>query len=399
MAFQCISDYLVAVAVISICCTWSLHIASFFWCHWKLNKNKSKSVDPSSQLGVSIIKPLCGVDPNLKANLQTYFTLDCSHYEILFCVQDETDPCLKIVNELRQEYPKIDSRLFIGGKHVGVNPKINNMQPAYEAVNYPLVLISDSGIQMRKDTLSNMLSYLTPRIALVHQIPFAVDRPGFAAIKEKIFFGSFHARPYLTADFLGVNCVNGMSCLVRKNVLDDCGGIQAFGCYLAEDFFITKAIMERGWKISLCSLPALQNSGLSQVPAFHDRIIRWTKLRFAMIPHTILMELISDCVVQGIITAFTVQELFGINPGITCVVHFLVWSIIDWLLLRSIQNGPLPFSVLTYVLAWSCQTASAPVLLIKAVVTGNTITWKNGNFRVRWGGKVEEISSKKVLIP
>ena len=33
-----------------------------------------------------------------------------------------------------------------GAQNVGVNPKVNNMQNAYERAQYPLFLISDAGI-------------------------------------------------------------------------------------------------------------------------------------------------------------------------------------------------------------------------------------------------------------
>lgn len=88
-----------------------------------------------------------GVDPNLLHNLETYFTMIYPVYELLFCIENKDDPAIETVKRLIEKYPNIDTQLFIGGSNVGVNPKINNMNPGYLAAKYELIMISDSGVK------------------------------------------------------------------------------------------------------------------------------------------------------------------------------------------------------------------------------------------------------------
>ena len=80
---------------------------------------------------------------------------------------------------------------------------------------------------------------------------------------------------------------------MRKELLDNAGGIQAFGCYLAEDFFFAKAILVRNcgivvsfsvcilwfqdqnYKLAISTQPAAQNSGNASVSNFQNRISRY----------------------------------------------------------------------------------------------------------------------------
>ena len=61
----------------------------------------------------------------------------------------------------------------------------------------------------------------------------------------QVYFGTQHAKIYLTADLLGINCVTGMSCLFRRSVLDEAGGLKSLGQYLAEDYYLGKIFFDK----------------------------------------------------------------------------------------------------------------------------------------------------------
>nr|CAD2138816.1 unnamed protein product [Meloidogyne enterolobii] len=136
----------------------------------KQQQNKLNKINLSSQLpGVSILKPL---------------------FELLFCLYSRQDPAYDLAQRLCAKYPKVDTRIFIGGQRVGLNPKINNMFPGYVASKYSHLLISDQGIYMRQNALTDMVLCMLERtdIALVTQTPFCKDRNGIWAALEQVVF-------------------------------------------------------------------------------------------------------------------------------------------------------------------------------------------------------------------
>uniref|UniRef100_A0A915PJP0 Glucuronosyltransferase n=1 Tax=Setaria digitata TaxID=48799 RepID=A0A915PJP0_9BILA len=301
----------------------------------------------SDTVGVSIIKPLVGTDENLFFNLES-------------------------------------------GGNVGLNPKIDNMMPAYRASKYPLILISDSGIYMREDALMDMVNAMSDDVALVTQMPFCTDRPGFGANLEKVYFGTGHARIYLAGNCLRFICSTGMSSLIRKCALEDAGGMENFGDYLAEDYFFGVAFAKRGWKIAISGLPAMQNTARLDPNSFHERICRWIKLRIAMLPHTIIFEPLQDCFLSGILGCCAISILFpssSIYIFYYFIFHLIYWISCDYTLIHVIQNGPLPFSFAQFLFIWFYRELLSFPTWCRALLNPN-IRWRRGDFRLRWGGRI-----------
>src|SRR6188768_2942693 len=58
---------------------------------------------------VTVIAPCRGIDANLDKNLQTLFDLDYPDYEIVFVVDDESDPAFSMIDSISRK-PANDRR-------------------------------------------------------------------------------------------------------------------------------------------------------------------------------------------------------------------------------------------------------------------------------------------------
>ncbi|VDQ08886.1 unnamed protein product [Trichobilharzia regenti] len=413
------------------------------------NSDNNIMIDMKSEVlwpGVSILKPLSGKDPNLEKNLLSFFEMDYPTYELLFCISDKEDPAYELVERLITQHPHIDAQLILAKDLFGINPKIINLQAGYEASKYSLLLISDSGLWMRSDTLMDMVSSLEedPKIGLIHQVPYMkpysgvlsctedeinilsiqhypkhisfndidegeyertvrnrttptnleyvptiCEQPSFTWVVQLVFFSCWHAKIYLVASFLNMNCVTGMSCLLRKCLLDDSDGFRKFGYYLAEDYFISKHISSRGWKISLSHQPAWQNSPSPCLYQFYMRILRWSQLRMSMVFLAFLFEPFTRCLPNALLGAFSFAYILPnfIDPGVYFLCYILVWFLLDYVLLRQIYPPETPICItkLEYLVAWLFSEIVAFPLHLTAACF-REVRWRDKRFRIHWGG-------------
>ena len=63
---------------------------------------------------VTLLKPLKGIDNDLKANLKSCFLQDHPKFELIFSVADPDDPAVDLVTDLLSDFPHVDAKLMIG---------------------------------------------------------------------------------------------------------------------------------------------------------------------------------------------------------------------------------------------------------------------------------------------
>lgn len=80
--------------------------------------SKLQSLPAESVPGVTIIRPLCGLDNNMYNTLESVMVLDYPKYEVIFALQDENDEALPVVNMVMGKHPKVPASVIISSSAV-----------------------------------------------------------------------------------------------------------------------------------------------------------------------------------------------------------------------------------------------------------------------------------------
>jgi ceramide glucosyltransferase len=353
-------------------------------------KQKKKDIPWFSLPGVTILRPLKGLDCNLEENLRSSFEQNYPRLQIIFSVASASDPAIEVVRSLIKEYPKCDARLLIGDENVGINPKVNNMIRGYKMAKYDLIWMYDSNVCMRREALQNTVpEILDPKVGMIHHLPIARASDNFYALTDSLYLATSHARLYLVlnglADMLrhiGVklSCVMGKSVIVKKSVLESFGGLEYLGRYLAEDNMMGR-IMVKKYEIRMTNDIAVQSVGNIRAVDYCMRRIRWTRLRNAMEPSATFLEPFSECTLLGLTFANAMSYIYSVSFVQLLTCHYFLWFFLDLLTYYSFNSKVQPVSF-KIVLAWIFKEALYFPLLLYGIC-GSTIGWRGQSYTLQ----------------
>jgi ceramide glucosyltransferase len=326
--------------------------------------------------GVTIIRPVCGVDPFEEATLRSTFELTYPRVEIIFCCAREQDPVVPLIRSLIAAYPGVPARLLIGDDRICANPKLNNLLKGWKAAATPWVIMADSNVLMPKTYVEEMLGCVDRETGLVCSPPVGSQPHGFWAELECAFLNTYQARWQLSADAAGFGFAQGKSMLWRKDDLDGAGGIGALALEIAEDAAATKIVRGRGQRVRLVDRPFAQPLGARTARQVWDRQVRWARLRRATFLPFYIPEVFAGSVFPVLASAGA-AALVGEDPLFVGAAVLMLWLIAEAALARCAGWHMSWWSPL----AWLARDLALPVIWLQGLA-GSSFTWRGNEMTV-----------------
>src|SRR5258707_15758837 len=201
-------------------------------------KRVRSRVLPDYTPSVSILKPVRGVDFGSYENFASFCRQEYPGYEILFAVNDDSDPAVAVINRIIAEFPEQRIRLLVGAEHLGANRKGNKLaRLAGEAQNEVLVL-TDGDVRVGPNFLREVLAPLAgKKIGAVTSFYRGIAGKNIGAGIEAVGASSdFFAGVLMAGWTEGISFALGASIATTKKWLGKMGGFEAIGDTLADDY-------------------------------------------------------------------------------------------------------------------------------------------------------------------
>jgi ceramide glucosyltransferase len=235
--------------------------------------------------GISILKPLCGVDDDLEANLAQFASLDYPRYEVLLGVKDIRDPAYAVARAAVARWPRV-MRLVLQEGEPGLNPKVNQLVTLASEARYDLWVISDSNVRVAPGYLDEIAEgFEDPEVGCVTHPIGGIGEQTLGSLLDNLHLASSAAAGVIAAKRLAdKDIVVGKSMALRREDVEALGGFFSVKDVLAEDFVIGQWVTRRlGKRVLVARTPVFNVSLKKCVGAFFKRYLRWSVIHHSSV--------------------------------------------------------------------------------------------------------------------
>jgi ceramide glucosyltransferase len=210
---------------------------------------------------VSILRPIRGLDRETYENYASFCRQDYPDYEILFCVTDEREPAIPVIERLIRDFPERSVRLLIGAEPVGVSDKVNKLARMSREARHDVVIVTDSDVRVDPGFVRAIVApFRDPKVGGVTCLYRGLTDGSFAADLEALGNSADFAPGVLVAWLGGrrrLDFMLGAVMATTKQRLAEIGGFESLADYLCDDYELGNRIAAHGYRIELSPFPVV----------------------------------------------------------------------------------------------------------------------------------------------
>jgi ceramide glucosyltransferase len=340
---------------------------------------------PRSLEGISILKPLCGVDDGLERSLELFAGLDHPLYEVLLGVRSRSDAAWPVASAAAARWPG-RFRVVVQRGEPGMNPKVNQLITLARAARHDILVVSDSNVRVPRDYLRDIAARLEPEeVGLVTHPIAGVGERSLGSLLDNLHVTATISPGMVAAKRLaGRDIVVGKSMAMRRCDVEAMGGFESVKDVLAEDYVLgLKVGFELGKTVAVSELTVENVNERREVRDFLGRYTRWCVMQRKIVgPVVYGAQALLNPVALALVGAMLARDAAALALfASVCAAK----ATLDGASARALQGRGLdlpklalvPVKDLLFAFAWACG-------LVKS-----TVVWRGNTLRVLAGSRLE----------
>ncbi|SAK71022.1 glycosyl transferase family protein [Caballeronia calidae] len=265
--------------VIALCCAATCHATLAAFVHHGSRGTAGARRGGGIPGPVSVLKPLCGIEPRLYSNLETFCTQTHPSYQLLFGVASASDPAAGVVARLARAHRGRDIELVVDGTAHGSNRKVGNLINLAAHAKHDLIVIADSDIAVEPDYLERVTAPLADATVGVVTCLYRARRiGGFWSRIGALFIDEWFAPSVHVADAFGHRSFGfGATLALTRDTLVRSGGFEALRDCLADDYWLAEHARALGLRTVLSDVIVATDVIEHDLASLWSRETRWLR--------------------------------------------------------------------------------------------------------------------------
>ncbi len=379
--FHILLDILIAIGLLVSC--W-LYVTSWVGARLLLRRARIDRDQPQKTPGITVLKPLKGQEPDLYANLLSFFEQDYPEFELIFGVADSDDPALSVVRRLQAAYPHVRAAIVVDDRIYGTNYKVSNLQNMYGKARYDFIVLADSDICVARDYLRRLAAPLSePDVGVVTCLYRARHSGDLPSRIESLFVNTDFIPNVLVARIVEpTRYAFGATIAIRRGVLDEIGGFLGLSNYLADDFHLGNRAVQQGYRVHVCDFVVETVLPRSTWHFLFSHQLRWARTNRSVRPGGYLALVLTHGITWALL-GLVLHPSSGYAWAAFCAV-LGIRAVTAPIVARRYLGARFDFTDLLLLLP---KDLFATIIWATAFL-GNSVTWSGHEFQIVAGGEM-----------